>query len=79
MRYHADIDFKSVGWLTTKLLGKKKGRKRTTGWRRMYPAPDISTIPNVLSYHLWLLYMTPQFFDKKSNKLSGDGDANGVS
>ena len=23
--------------------------------------------------------MTPQFFDEKSNKLSGDGDANGFS
>ena len=42
----------------------------------MFPAPDISTIPNVLSYHLWLLYMTPQFLDGKSNKFLGDCEAN---
>ncbi|KAK9995058.1 hypothetical protein SO802_024761 [Lithocarpus litseifolius] len=43
----------------------------------MSPALGSSLIPKVLPDHLWLLYVTPQFFDEKSNKLLSEGDANG--
>nr|POE57592.1 hypothetical protein CFP56_32925 [Quercus suber] len=45
--------------------------------KRMSPALGSSLIPKVLPDHLWLLYVTPQFFDEKSNKLLSEGDANG--
>ena len=43
----------------------------------MSPALGSSLIPKVLPDHLWLLYVTPQFFDEKSNKFLSEGDANG--
>ena len=49
----------------------------TANGKRMSPALGSSLIPKVLPDHLWLLYVTPQFFDEKSNKLLSEGDANG--
>nr|POE58301.1 disease resistance protein rps4 [Quercus suber] len=42
-------------------------------------ASSCSLIDKVLSNHLWLVYLTPQFLDKKFNKLLSEGDANGFS
>ncbi|XP_030935982.1 TMV resistance protein N-like [Quercus lobata] len=49
----------------------------TANGKRMSPALGNSLIPKVLPDHLWLLYVTPQFFDEKSNKLLSESDANG--
>ena len=37
------------------------------------------SIEYVSSDHLWLVYVTPQFFDEESNKLLWEGDMNGFS
>ena len=69
-----------MGDLRQNYWEKKGGEKTQLGEEECFLHQTlISTIPNVLSYQLWLLYMTPQFFDENSNKLSGDGDANGFS
>ncbi|XP_030934592.1 TMV resistance protein N-like [Quercus lobata] len=39
--------------------------------------PDGTEIYRVSSDHLWLVYLTPQFFDEESNKLLWEGDVNG--
>ncbi|XP_030934471.1 disease resistance protein RRS1-like [Quercus lobata] len=49
----------------------------TANGKRMSPALGSSLLPKVLPDHLWLLYVTPQFFDEKSNKLLSEGDENG--
>ncbi|XP_050254553.1 disease resistance-like protein DSC1 [Quercus robur] len=38
---------------------------------------ESGTVVQVSSDHLRLVYVTPQFFDKESNKLSWEGDVNG--
>nr|POE58303.1 hypothetical protein CFP56_05248 [Quercus suber] len=40
---------------------------------------DCSSSKKVLSDHLWLVDVTPQFFSKKSKKILWEGDANGFS
>ncbi|XP_030957128.1 disease resistance-like protein DSC1 isoform X1 [Quercus lobata] len=42
-------------------------------------ASSCSLIDKVLSDHLWLGYVTPQFLDENFNKLLSEGDANGFS
>lgn len=49
----------------------------TANGKRISPALGSNLIPKVLPNHVWLLYVTPQFFDEKSNKVLSEGDANG--
>ena len=42
-------------------------------------APGISSIPYVLSDHLWLLYLSPSFYRETERKLLWECDANGFS
>ncbi|XP_075648064.1 TMV resistance protein N-like [Castanea sativa] len=40
---------------------------------------DHQSFDYLSSDHLWLVYVTPQFFDEESNKLLWEGDVNGFS
>lgn len=43
----------------------------------IYPLPGISNIAEVLSDHIWLLYLFPQHYDRRSINLLWECDANG--
>ena len=43
----------------------------------IYPLPGISNIAEVLSDHIWLLYLFPEHYDRRSINLLFECDANG--
>jgi hypothetical protein len=49
----------------------------TANGKRNSNAPGIRNIPNVLSDHLWLLYLSPSFYNENDIKLLWECDANG--